>query len=73
MNCPYCMSTAIKEQRKKTSLGYHTFRCSACRHSFNEHTGTLFNSLPYPTDIVLLVVLWRLRYTQIAQRVLPHQ
>jgi transposase-like protein len=28
----------------------------------NERTGTSFNFLEYPTDIVLLVVLWRLRY-----------
>lgn len=62
MNCPLCTSPATKEQRKNTSLGYRTFRCSACRHTFNERTGTLFNFLEYPTDIVLLVVLWRLRY-----------
>ena len=29
---------------------------------FNERTGTPFNFLEYPTDLVLLVVLWRLRY-----------
>ncbi len=29
---------------------------------FNERTGTAFNHLQYPTDLVLLVVLWRLRY-----------
>jgi len=28
----------------------------------NERTGTPFNHLQYPTDLVLLVVLWRLRY-----------
>jgi putative transposase len=33
-----------------------------CRRPFNERTGTPFNFLEYPTDIVLLVVLWRLRY-----------
>jgi putative transposase len=38
------------------------FRCSACHRTFNERTGTPFNFLEYPTDIVLLVVLWRLRY-----------
>ncbi len=62
MNCPYCKSTAIKEQRKKTSLGYRTFRCSARKRTSNERTGTPFNYLEYPTDLVLLVVLWRLRY-----------
>ena len=62
MNCPHCASTATKQQTKKTSLGYRTFHCSACKRTFNERTGTPFNYLEYPTDIVLLVVLWRLRY-----------
>jgi hypothetical protein len=43
-------------------LGYRTFCCSDCRRSFNERTGTPFNYLEYPTDIVLFVVFWRLRY-----------
>ena len=30
----------------------------------HERTGTPFNDLQYPTDIVLLAVLWRLRYTR---------
>ena len=62
MNCPSCLSMTAKEQSQKTSLGYRTFRCSACRRTFNERTGTPFNLLEYPTDIVHLVVLWRLRY-----------
>jgi putative transposase len=61
MNCPDCLSTATKEQKKKTALGYRAFRCSICQHAFNERSGTPFNSLEYPTDLVLLVVLWRLR------------
>lgn len=39
-----------------------TFRCPACKQTFNERTGTPFNCLEYPTDIVLLVVFYRLRY-----------
>src|SRR5260370_39178150 len=62
MNCPYCRSPATKEQNKKTSLGYRSFRCLTCRRTFNERTGTPFNFLEEPTDLVLLVVLWRLRY-----------
>ena len=62
MNCPHCASTVTKERTKKTSLGYRTFCCSACKRTFNERTGTPFNYLEYPTDIVLLVVLWRVRY-----------
>ena len=62
MNCPHCASTVTKERTKKTSLGYRTFCCSDRKRTFNERTGTPFNHLEYPTDIVLLVVLWRLRY-----------
>ena len=59
---PHCASPTTTSQHKTTALGYQTFRCAACRRSFNERTGTPFNFLEYPTDIVLLVVLWRLRY-----------
>ncbi len=33
-----------------------------CRRRFNERSGAPFNNLSVPTDIVFLVVLWRLRY-----------
>ncbi len=62
MNCPHCASTTTKEQTKQTWLCYRTARCSVCHCTFNERTGTPFNFLQDPTDIVLLVVLWRLRY-----------
>jgi transposase-like protein len=62
MNCPYCLSLATKQQCKKTSLGYRTFCCSDCRRTFNECTATPFNYVAYPTDSVLLVVVYRLRY-----------
>jgi hypothetical protein len=57
MNCSHCTSLSTKEQRKKTILGYRTFRCLTCKHVLNERSGTAFNSLEYPTDIVLLVVV----------------
>jgi len=62
MNCPHCGSTATTPLATKTSLGYSTFRSSACGRKFNERTATPFNYLPFPTDVVMLVVLWRLRY-----------
>jgi putative transposase len=62
MSCPHCGSATTQEQHKRTCLGDRTFRCIACRRRFNERSGTPFNSLSVPTDIVLLVVLWRLRY-----------
>lgn len=62
MNCPHCQSFATTQLHKKTSLGYRTFRCCDCVRKFNERTGTQYNHLQFPTDIVMLVVLWRLRY-----------
>jgi transposase-like protein len=56
------MTTTTTELPKRTTLGYRTFRCSTCRRRFNERTGTPYNYLGFPTDIVLLVVLWRVRY-----------
>ena len=62
MGCPHCSSVNTSQLAEKTSLGYYIFRCSQCKRKFNEWTGTPFNFLEFPTDIVLLVVLWRLRY-----------
>jgi hypothetical protein len=62
MKCPHCQSAHTQERPERTELGYHRFRCRACGREFNERTGTLFNRLQYPSDVVCLVVLWRLRY-----------
>ena len=61
MNCPHCTATSTKERAKKTKLGYATFFCPKCQPVFNERTGTPFTYLEFPTDVVLLAVLWRLR------------
>lgn len=62
MKCPRCNSAQTTQSTGKTALGYSTFRCSDCKIRFNERTGTPFNNIQFSTDIVLLVVLWRLRY-----------
>src|ERR1043165_946399 len=62
MNCPHCESTTTTQMAATTSLGYLTFRCSTCTRKFNERTGTVYNHLQFPTDVVMLVVLWRLQY-----------
>ena len=62
MNCAHCGSAGTRERRGLTALGYRRFHCRDCGRRFNERTGTPYNWLEYPTDIVLLVVLWRLRY-----------
>jgi putative transposase len=62
MSCPHCQSTLTRERAARTQLGYRIFHCQDCKRTFNERTGTPFNYLTVPTDIVLQVVLWRLRY-----------
>ena len=62
MTCPHCQSTVVRRRKQRTALGYRRFSCASCQRRFNERSGTLFNELQFPTDIVLLAVLWRLRY-----------
>ena len=50
--------------------GYRRFRCRACGKPFNERSGTLLNRTQYPSDVIALVVLWRLRY-KLSLRDLP--
>jgi putative transposase len=57
MRCPHCESADTVND--ETEPGYQRFRCRACKREFNERTGTRFNRLQYPTDVVCLVVLWR--------------
>lgn len=62
MRGPHGQATATTERPDQTELGDRRFRCHACQRGFNERTGTPFNRLQYATDVVGLVVLWRLRY-----------
>ena len=62
MSCPHCLSTSTSKRKHRTSLGYRTYFCPGCGRCFNERTGSPFNDLQFPTDIVLLAVFWRLRY-----------
>ena len=62
MSCPHCLSRSISKRKHRTSLGYRTFYCQDCDRRFNERSGTPFNELQFPNDIVLLAVFWRLRY-----------
>jgi putative transposase len=62
MSCPHCFSASTSKRKHRTSLGYQTFNCRDCNKRFNERSGTPFNDLQFPTDIVLRAVLWRLRY-----------
>src|SRR6201997_4527017 len=62
MRCPKCRSTAVKERPERTAQGYRRFRCLDCTKQFNERSSGSLNRTQYPSDVIALVVLWRLRY-----------
>jgi putative transposase len=62
MECIGCGSAGVTERPERTARGYRRFRCRDCGKQFNERSGTLLNHAQYPSDVVALVVLWRLRY-----------
>ena len=61
MRCPACGSTTIRERPERTAQGYRRFRCR-CGKQFNERSADVLNKAQYPSDVIALVVLWRLRY-----------
>jgi putative transposase len=62
VRCPKCRSEAVKERPERTAQGYSRFRCLDCAKQFNERSSGLLNRTQYPSDVIALVVLWRLRY-----------
>jgi len=62
MRCLACGSLAISERPERTAQGYRRFRCRNCDKQFNERSVGVLNRVQYPSDVVALVVLWRLRY-----------
>jgi putative transposase len=70
MECIGCGSAAVSERSERTAQGYRRFRCRACGKQFNERNSGSLNRTQYPSDVIALVVLWRLRY-KLALRDLP--
>src|ERR671928_2030701 len=62
MRCLSCGSAAMTERPERTAQGYRRFRCRECGKQFNERSAGLLNRAQYPSDVIALVVLWRLRY-----------
>ncbi|MBV8869021.1 MAG: IS6 family transposase [Acetobacteraceae bacterium] len=60
----------MTERPERTAQGYRRFRCRSCGKQFNERTNTVLNRAQYPSDVIALVVLWRLRY-KLSLRDLP--
>jgi transposase-like protein len=61
---------AVSERTERTAQGYRRFRCRDCGKQFNERSESLLNRTQYPSDVIALVVLWRLRY-KLSLRDLP--
>ena len=70
MRCIECDSADVSERPERTSRGYRRFRCRACGKQFNERSGRILNRTRYPSDVIALVVFWRLRY-KLSLRDLP--
>ena len=62
MGCVDCGSAEVTERRDRTAQSYRRFRCRACGRGFNERSAGVLNRTQYPSDVIALVVLWRLRY-----------
>src|SRR3982750_132362 len=62
MDCVACGSAAVTERPGRTARGYRRFRWRDCGKQYNERSGTLLNHAQYPSDVIALVVLWRLRH-----------
>ena len=62
MCCPRCRPTAVRERPERIAQGYRRFRCLDCTKQFNERSTGLLNRVQYPSDVIALVALWRLRY-----------
>ena len=60
--CVCCGSAAVTERRGRTGQDYRRFRFRDCGRQFNERSAGVLNRTQYPSDVIALVVLWRLRY-----------
>src|SRR6202790_5101751 len=70
MRCIECDAAEVSERPERTARGYRRFRCCACGKQFNERSGGILNRARYPSDVIALVVFWRLRY-KLSLRDLP--
>ena len=56
-------SAIVCDRAKRGRVGWLGLaRCRDCAKQFNERSTGVLNRTQYPSDVVALVVLWRLRY-----------
>src|ERR1700738_433839 len=70
MRCVACDAAEVSGRTDRTAQGSRRFRCRACSKQFNERSGRILNRAQYPSDVIALVVFWRLRY-KLSLRDLP--
>jgi putative transposase len=70
MRCLECNAAEVSARSERTAHGYRRFRCQACGKQFNERRAGILNRAQYPSDVIALVVFWRLRY-KLSLRDLP--
>jgi len=62
MNCPHCKASNNYLCKNKTHLGYKQYRCHNCNKQYNERTGTKFNFIEYPTEVVMMTIHYYYRF-----------
>jgi putative transposase len=62
MHYPHCHSEDTRVRSRTTNLGYPLHFCRSCQRTSNERTGTSFNHIEVPTDIIFQVLYCRLRF-----------
>lgn len=65
-----CGSATVTGRPERTVCGYTRFRCRTCGKQPNGRSGAVLNRMQYPSDVITLVVLWRVR-DKLAFRDLP--
>ena len=61
MDCPHCQSQNTRELSQTTQLSYQQYYCRHCGKQYNERTGTDFNFIEYPTEVVMMALYYYFR------------
>src|SRR5215831_8640953 len=62
MRCPGVRIAGETEKPERTAQRYRRFPCRVWQASSNERSGGRLNWTQYPSDVIALAPLWRLRY-----------
>ena len=60
VSLPHCTSSRTHKDGRDRA-GTQRYRCSACRRSFTDRTGTPFTKHRWPQGVILMAVRWYFR------------